>query len=205
MTKIEHILVALSEASKTSDLWLCYQRMVGIAQALILIKADRTGSWYDHLKAVSDCLPIFAAAGHFNYLKSAYFYLQTMNELESKHPLVLRAFELGRHVIRRSDQYWAGLGSDLVIEQTLMRSLKSTGGLTRGNGMSEEQRAVWTMSAPITSKYNIAMQDFVDRCYTTSDQHKEATEARITCDVADTTKLSSKLATCYCDWIGCFR
>jgi hypothetical protein len=23
--------------------------------------------------------------------------------------------------------------------------------------------------------------------------------------VADTTKLSSKLATCYCDWIGCFR
>ena len=51
----------------------------------------------------------------------------------------------GFHVIRRTNQYWAGLGSDLVIEQTLMRSLKSTDGLTRGSGMTEHQRARWTM------------------------------------------------------------
>ena len=43
----------------------------------------------------------------------------------------------GFHVIRRSDRFWAGLSSDLVIEQVLMRSVKSSGGLTHGRGMAE--------------------------------------------------------------------
>ena len=56
----------LAQSSKTSQLWLNYQRMVGMAR--MLIKADRTGSWLMHLQAVSNCLTVFAAAGHFNYL-----------------------------------------------------------------------------------------------------------------------------------------
>ena len=54
----------------------------------------------------------------------------------------------GYHVVRRTDKFWAGLSSDLVIEQTLMRSVKSTGGLTRGRGMSESTRLVWLLSMP---------------------------------------------------------
>ena len=101
----------------------------------------------------------------------------------------------GFHVIRRSNHFWAGLSSDLVIEQTLMRSLKSTGGLTRGSGMNEEQRALWTMSLPITSEYNIAMQDFTNLSYTTSEQHKDATEGRMSRDTSDLLKIKSKLIT----------
>ena len=48
--------------------------------------ADRTGSWRMHLQAVTDYLQIFAAVGHFNHLKSAYYYLQEMAELENRHP-----------------------------------------------------------------------------------------------------------------------
>ena len=58
--------------------------------------------------------------------------LQQINNLEEKK------FLDGFHVIRRSNQCWEGLSSDLVIEQTLMRSLKSTGGPTRGSGMTED-------------------------------------------------------------------
>ena len=97
----------------------------------------------------------------------------------------------GLHVIRHTNQYWAGLGSDLVIEQTPMRSLKSTGGLTRG-GMTEHQRAVWLMSAPISSAYNYAMQNFNNKIYTTSEQHKEATASRIQRDTADLEKIYTK-------------
>ena len=79
---------------------------------------------------------VFAAAGHFNYLRSAHYYLQQMSNLEEKHPDVYQKFLAGFHVVRRSNHSWAGLSSDLVIEQTLMRSLKSTGGLTRGSGMT---------------------------------------------------------------------
>lgn len=146
-----------------------------------------------HLHAVSDCLSIFAAAGHPNYLKSAYLYLQKMMALEIENPEVFQKFMHGYHVIRRSEKFWTGLGCDLVIEQTLMRSLKSTGGLTRGSGMSEHQRAIWTMSSPVSSAYNFAMQEFCGMRYTTSEQHKEVATARIARDAEDRTKLATTL------------
>jgi len=39
---------------------------------------------------------------------------------------------------------WAGLLCDPVIEQTMMKSLKGRGGLTRGRGMHKTVRHVWT-------------------------------------------------------------
>ena len=100
-----------------------------------------------HLQYISECLPILSAAGHSNYLKPSYLLLHNMEALEIENYVVFQTFSDGLHVIRRTNQYWAGLGSGLVIERTLMRSLKSTGGLTRGSG-------IWTMSAPISSEYN---------------------------------------------------
>ena len=82
-------------------------------------------------------LPYFAAAGHNLYAKSAYIYLQKMQQLPQSHPDIHASFLNGYHVIRRSDRYWAGLSTDLVIEQVLMRSIKTVGGLTRGRGMTE--------------------------------------------------------------------
>ena len=184
----------LRDRSETSHLWLNYQTMLAVTRTLIM--ADRTGSWLLHLSAVSDCLPIFAAAGHYSYLKSAYFYVQEMEQLESTHPDVFHKFCNGLHVIRRSDRYWAGLSSDLVIEQTLMRSLKTSGGLTRGSGMSEEQRSLWTTSAPITAEYNRAMQELNSLSYTTSEQHKDLTKARMKRDISDLEKIKTKLTSC---------
>ncbi|KAG1696934.1 Alpha-N-acetylgalactosaminidase [Nymphon striatum] len=88
------------------------------------------------------------------------------------------------------------LSCDLVIEQTLMRSVKGTGGLTHGSKMTEEQRALWTMSAPIMSECNIAVQEFNDLAYTTSEQHKNLTGARIERDVSDLLKISAKMTSC---------
>lgn len=180
--------------SRTSKLWIEYMKMVRIARMLVM--ADRMGSWDRHLTTVAECLPIFAAAGHSYYLKSAYLYLQSIQNLEKNNPTVFRMFKEGFHVIRRSDKFWAGLGSDLVIEQTLMRSLKSTGGLTRGSGMTEEQRSLWTLSSPVSSEYSYAMQDFNKRAFTTSEQHKELTEARIMRNQADLAKIKEKLEVC---------
>ena len=132
--------------------------MLKVARALIT--ADRTGSWLLYLSNVADCLSIFATAGQFNYLNSAYIYVQEMSELDTKHPDVFRKLSNGCHVIRRSNRFWASLSSDLIIESTLMRSLKTSGCLTRGSGMNDEQRSLWTsiMLKPITSQYNNAMQ-----------------------------------------------
>ena len=95
-----------------------------------------------HLKSTSDMLPYLAAAGHNHYTKSCHLYLQRMDKLEDTHPTVYQAFQSGMHVVRRSDRFWAGLSTDLVIEQELMRSLKTSGGLTNGSGMTEAQRSL---------------------------------------------------------------
>ena len=114
-------------------------------------------------------LPFFTAAGHYHYAKSARLYLQFMLSLETVNPGVYQGFMSGLHVIRRSDRYWAGLSTDLVIEQALMRSLKTTGGLTRGTGMSETQRLVWLLSMPMCAEINNTMQALSGIEYSTSE------------------------------------
>ena len=57
--------------------------------------------------------------------------------------------------------------------------------------MSEHQRAVSTMSAPVSSAYNYAMQEFCETVYTTSDQHNDA--PRMAWDKEDLAKLAAKL------------
>lgn len=161
---------------RTPALWIQYMNMIEILKRFI--KAERMGIWSMHLKAVSDMLPFFAAAGHNLYAKSAYIYLQSMLELGKNHPDVQEAFEAGHHVIRRSDRFWGGLSTDFVIEQVLMRSVKSTGGMTRGRGMSESQRAQWLLSMPACADFNNSMQELTNTQYHTSDQHKEGGTSR---------------------------
>ena len=62
--------------------------------------------------------------------------------LTDTNPDIKALLEKGFHVIRRTDNYWAGISTDLAIEQVLMRSIKTTGGLTRGRGMNECQSAL---------------------------------------------------------------
>ena len=93
-------------------------------------------------------LPYFAACGHNNYAKSAHVYIQDMIELEQLNPDMFCQLNSGLFVIHRSDWLWAGLPSDLVIEQVLMRSLKTNGGLTRGRGMEDTQRFRWFLAMP---------------------------------------------------------
>ena len=139
------------------------------------------------------CLPYFAAAGHNLYTKSAYLYLQKMTELKEDHPHVYKNFMEGSHVIRRTDRYWAGLSSDLIIKQVLMRSLKTSGGLNDGRGMTENQSLVWLLSMPSCAEINSAMQELTGTGYETSEQHKELYSSRKKRDIDDTFKILAAL------------
>ena len=76
------------------------------------------------------------------------------------------------HVMCRSNCFWAGLSPDLVTEKVLMHSLKTSGSLTRGRGMSERQQAIWLFSMPLMAEVNRAMQDFTGAKYQASDNIK---------------------------------
>ena len=58
--------------------------------------------------------------------------------------------------------------------------------------MTEHQRAIWTISAPISSEYNYVMRDFNNTVYATCEQHKEATASRMERHKADLAKPATK-------------
>ena len=136
----------LAESLLTAKLWLQYTQYVEVLK--LFIRAERIGNWSLHLVAVTNMLNLFAATGHIiNYAKSARFYLQLMQNLPNDHPWLHQCFiNKGFHTIRRSNRFWAGLWTDLVIEQVMMRSIKSRGGLTRGRGLTDSVRHQWIYS-----------------------------------------------------------
>ena len=89
------------------------------------LRTERTGNRYLHLESTYEMLPYQAAAGHNNYTKSLYLYLQEMCQLKETHPDVLQQFEKGYHVIEKSNHDFAAVSSDHAIEQDLIASFKS--------------------------------------------------------------------------------
>ncbi|XP_030845465.1 uncharacterized protein LOC115925532 [Strongylocentrotus purpuratus] len=80
----------------------------------------------------------------------------------------------------------AGLSVDLTIEQVLMRSMKTSGGLTRGRGMAEQQRLIWLLSMPACAEVNNAIQQLTGVNYNTGEQNKGMQNARQARDMKDT-------------------
>lgn len=87
-----------------------------------------------------------AATGHLNCTKGARLYLQKMVKLEAYYPWVYQHFtNKSFYCISRTDKFWAGLLTDLVIEQTVMEPLKILGGLIKGRGMDKNKRNLWAV------------------------------------------------------------
>lgn len=190
---LARVIERLSKAKKsmqnlrTANLWLQFMKMMEILRKFI--KGERMGIWKMHIQAMYEMLPYLAASGHNLYTKSIHIYLQQMSKLQETSPEVFRHFSQGLHVVRRSNRFWAGLSPDLVIEQVLMRSMKTSGGLTRGRGMTETQRLIWLLSHPLCAEVNNAMQQLTGINYNTSEQHKDLTKARQNKDMSDTCEL----------------
>ena len=173
----------LSAKSRTAKLWISYLKYISTIKKYII--AERTSNWTLHLEATKEMLNFFAATGHINYAKSARLYLQQMMTLHQSYPWLHQKFQQGFHAVRRSERYcWAGLWSDLIIEQTLMRSIKTRGGLTRGRGMNEDVRHLWVLSLSDSADIHQAMMDVSGLIVKSSEQHVEMGMARRSRDYA---------------------
>ena len=178
----------LQQKSRTSKLWIQYMNYVYNLELFIF--AERTGNWKLHIYEISKTINLFAATWHINYAKSARLHLQNMLELETTYPWVYKNFaELGFHTVRRTESFWAGLWTDLIIEQVLMRSLKSRGGLTAGRGITESVRRTWINSMHRRAGIHDALCTLTGMTIQTSEQHKDLTSSRVKRDNEDLQKL----------------
>ena len=189
---LEIIKIELSDKSRTAKLWIQYMEYISIIK--MFIRAERTGNWHEHLEAMRLMLNLFAATGHINYAKSVRLYLQSMQSLREEHPWLYEQYsKSGYHSIRRSDRFWAGLWPDLVIEQCMMRAIKSSGGLTRGRGMTESTRNLWVGTLHECASIHESMAKLTKHRFESSEQHCEAGEARRKRDEKDLLELTDKL------------
>jgi len=182
--------VHLALESRTARLWLQYMDYVDVVKLFVV--AERTSDWCLHLTACTRMLNLFAASGHYNYAKACRVYVQQMNALPHTHPTLYGHFANGRHSIRRSHRLWAGLSCDLVIEQTLMKSVKSRGGLTHGRGMHETVRQIWTTTMSTCAAIHFAMSSLTGLDHSAT-EHVEVGAARNKRDSADTAKVKDCL------------
>ena len=133
---------------RTAKLWNMYMKLICILREFI--RSSRSGDWTLYLQSLHAMLPYLAASAHKNYTKSLVLYMEKMDALEESHPAVYSKCMDGLIVLRRSDNYWAGIVSDLYIEQVLiMGSIKSMGGLTRG-----PQEGVGSKTRPVLCGYS---------------------------------------------------
>lgn len=183
LQRLEEYKNDLSSCSRTAKLWLQYLEYMQIVKDFI--RSERTGDFNLYLYSISRMINLFAATAHIHYAKSARLHLQNMLNLNESHPWVHDQFTKGFHTIRRSDKFWAGLWSDLIIEQVMMRSIKSSGGLTRGRGIAESTRQLWLGSIHRSADIHNAMTKLTGACRKTSEQHVELTSSRMKRDTKD--------------------
>jgi len=113
-----------------------------------------------------------------------------VQELPDSHPWLYDQFvNHGLQSVRRSDRPWAGIWTDLAIEQLLMRSVKSRGGLTRGRGFTESVRMTWVHTMHRCASVHHTMTSTTGLQHRTSDQHVEMRKSRVKRDMEDQEKM----------------
>lgn len=186
--KFDDAMCKLENKSPTAKLWMQYFKMVCLIKRFI--EAERSGNWQLHLDTAKQMLPIFVASGHFNYAKSLRVYIQDMDKLEQvMSPEEYNNFTSGAFTIRRNEKFWSGTWTDMVIEQSLMRTMKCAGGLTHGRGFTDNILAKWILSMPLVQKVEDCLDSFCDLDDNIDTMHKDSTNARMKRDGQDLTKL----------------
>lgn len=178
-------MATLLKKGKTAQLWLQYFDLVTIA--LHFIEAERMGNWTLHLECVRTMLPIFYATGHIHYAKSCQLYLQDMDSLPlNMPPTEYQKFTTdGYFTVRRSDKNWCGVWSDMTIEQTLMKNMKSIGGVTHGRGFTDSVLKKWVFGLPVAHHLCESVERFSGIQTCSSYQHVELRDSRIKKDEED--------------------
>ena len=177
-SKTEHIqelfaviseIYVVYQQRRTAKLWLNLCKCISIIRRFI--QAERTHNWDLHLLTCDQMLPILAAAGHNNYTKCIRYYLQYCKDLCE---CVKQPFKQGKFTISRGeDRLWSGTFTDQVIEQTLMRSGKSQGGLINITHRDTAQ-VKWLTTAHIMAEYSDVLRNLTSvTTDTMSEPHRD--------------------------------
>ena len=113
--------------SCTFAFWNNYIDMISCL--LDFIRAEREGLWKLHLKSVAKMIPYFFATDRVNYARWACVYLADMKRLPVTAAGVHQQFLDGNHPVKRSQQNFNQVWTDMALEQSANRDSKIKGGI----------------------------------------------------------------------------
>ncbi|GBP52266.1 hypothetical protein EVAR_9177_1 [Eumeta japonica] len=102
--------------------------------------------------------------------------------------------EKGLFTVRRTDKAWSGIWSDMTIEQTLMRVLKTGAqSATHGRSVSDSVLSRFVIDVGMSYAYDVMdqLQSFAKSICASSDQHTDVTSARQKKDKEDVESFKS--------------
>ena len=176
MDDLMRILTDVSKESRTAKLWVtCLINPV--FTIMKYVRAEREGDWPLHLAAVREMVPLFFAAGHFNYARYRLYYLRTMEKLPKE---VAYHFLKGEHVIHHKCGVFNGIWSDMAIETAFMHYGKGKSGII-GLTLKPETIKTWTDSLTDCNKVISSLDSM--RSQTShnrfSEKHKEKASPKL--------------------------
>ena len=88
-------------------------------------------------------------------------------------------------MVRQSDRQYGGLSPDLIIEQCYMGTIKTSGGLTRGSGFTENMCNIWVLSRAACARVNESMQELTNMYQIIGEQNRDIAPSRQSRDYKD--------------------
>jgi len=141
--RFEETFKRLAEG-RTPALW-AFHHMVDVIK--VFIRTEQRAHHNGCMSCiVTKMLDIFAAASHHQYAEGARLYCQLMKELETlpAYKDTLKSFSThGNHVVHYSSHEWSSTWCDICIEQTLMKTGRSEGVLSRGRMRNSDSGHKW--------------------------------------------------------------
>ena len=90
-------------------------------------------------QSTRNMLPYYIAAGHHQYAKGTRMSLQLFDAWSQQCPdLMDEVFGKGHHTVRYSSKNMSGTGSDMSIEESVMREAKTSDGIGHGTLCQED-------------------------------------------------------------------
>ena len=109
---------------------------------LLFVRAELEGDWPLNLLSVDGMMPYFFDSVHYTSARYGILYLRLMQHL---HPVLLKRFMAGEHVMHHTERLWNGIWSDLYTDSTYMRNGHDPS-LIIGATLSETTLATWALS-----------------------------------------------------------
>ena len=115
------------EFGPMAEFWQSFIDMVQIL--LDFIRATRNGDWNLHLHATEQMLVWMHAYDRTNYSRHFTYYWASQQKLHTRFPSIYQEFQMGNFSTKRTPGKFNMLPPDQVIEQTINRDQKGSGGI----------------------------------------------------------------------------